>query len=60
MTKGHALLIPKAAGYADIYDMPADVAGEVLKVGLYNLISVHPYLESARFQSTLLINQFLI
>ena len=31
MAKGHALLIPKATGYASIMDMPADVAGEVLK-----------------------------
>lgn len=31
MAKGHALLIPKATGYASIIDMPPDVAAEVLK-----------------------------
>jgi diadenosine tetraphosphate (Ap4A) HIT family hydrolase len=29
--QGHALLIPKAEGYATIYDMPPDVAGAVLR-----------------------------
>ena len=28
---GHALLVPKASGYASLIDMPADVAAEVLK-----------------------------
>lgn len=31
MARGHSLLIPKATGYADIYDMPADVAAAVLR-----------------------------
>jgi histidine triad (HIT) family protein len=29
--QGHALLIPKAPGYATIYDMPPDVAANVLR-----------------------------
>jgi len=29
--QGHSLLIPKATGYADIYDMPPDVAASVLR-----------------------------
>ncbi len=29
--QGHALLIPKAPGYVTIYDMPADVAANVLR-----------------------------
>ena len=31
MARGHALLIPKATGYASIIDMPPDVAGAVLR-----------------------------
>ena len=31
MTRGHALLVPKARGYATVMDMPPEVAGEVLK-----------------------------
>ena len=31
MAKGHALLIPKAEGYASVIDMPPEVAAEVLK-----------------------------
>jgi histidine triad (HIT) family protein len=30
-SQGHSLLIPKATGYADIYDMPPDVAASVLR-----------------------------
>lgn len=31
MAKGHALLVPKATGYASVIDMPPDVAAEVLR-----------------------------
>eukprot|EP01061_Rhynchopus_euleeides_P028364 TRINITY_DN4620_c0_g1_i1.p2 TRINITY_DN4620_c0_g1~~TRINITY_DN4620_c0_g1_i1.p2 ORF type:complete len:164 (+),score=74.65 TRINITY_DN4620_c0_g1_i1:51-494(+) len=31
VAEGHSLLVPKAKGYADIMDMPEDVAANVLK-----------------------------
>lgn len=31
MARGHALLLPKASGYAELYDMPPDVAASVLR-----------------------------
>jgi hypothetical protein len=31
MARGHSLLIPKATGYADLYDMPPDVAAAFLR-----------------------------
>jgi diadenosine tetraphosphate (Ap4A) HIT family hydrolase len=31
MTRGHALLLPKAAGYAELYDMPPEAAAAFLR-----------------------------
>jgi histidine triad (HIT) family protein len=31
MTRGHALLLPKVSGYAELYDMPPDVAAGFLR-----------------------------